>query len=153
ELFQYNGDSEKAVEVMQKIVDTKCSNESEKGWYLQNLARYMYKISHVESNSLQKSAFRQNYQLLHPKEGLTYKKLAFINENRIQRIKTFINQHGTYEELMLSIEDIIDMLSFGIPAEKFESALQELGIAIGFLSQRPDKEYKKGPDNLWCGVD
>ncbi len=153
ELFQYNGDSEKAVEVMQKIVDTKCSNESEKGWYLQNLARYMYKISHVESNSLQKSAFRQNYQLLHPKEGLTYKKLGFINENRIQRIKTFINQHGTYEELMLSIEDIIDMLSFGIPAEKFESALQELGIAIGFLSQRPDKEYKKGPDNLWCGVD
>ena len=24
---------------------------------------------------------------------------------------------------------------------------------IGFLSERPDKEYKKGPDNLWCGVD
>jgi hypothetical protein len=23
---------------------------------------------------------------------------------------------------------------------------------LGFLSERPDKEFKKGPDNLWCGV-
>ena len=152
-MHQYNGDSEKAAEVMQKIVDTKCNNDSEKGWYLQSLARYTYNLSHVDSNNLQKSAFRKNYQLLHPKEGLTYKKLAFINENRIKRIKAFINQHDDYEELMLTIENIIDMLTFGIPAEKFEIALQELGSSIGFLSQRPDKEYKKGPDNLWCGVD
>jgi hypothetical protein len=34
--------------------------------------------------------------------------------------------------------------------EKFEKALQDLGYAIGFLSQRPDKEFKKGSDNLWC---
>lgn len=153
EIHQYNSDSEKAVELMQKVVDTKCTTDSEKGWYLQTLARYTYNLSHVESNNLQKSAFRKNYQLLHPKEGLTYKKLAFINENRLKRIKTFISQHDNYEELMLTIENIIDMLSFGIPAEKFEIALQELGSSIGFLSQRPDKEYKKGPDNLWCGVD
>lgn len=152
ELHQYNGDSEKAVEVMQKIVDKMCSHESEKGWYLQTLARYQYKLSRVESNNLQKSAFKRNYQLLHPKEGLTYKKLAFVNENRINRIKAFVNQHTEYEELMLSIDNITDMLTFGIPSEKFEGALQELGVALGFLSQRPDKEYKKGPDNLWCGV-
>jgi len=40
-----------------------------------------------------------------------------------------------------------------MPAEKFEVALQEIGSMLGFLSQRPDKEFKKGPDNLWCGVD
>lgn len=153
ESFHYNGDPEKSIEMMQKIIDTKCSSESEKGWYLQILARYMYSISAVESNSLQKSSFQKNYQLLHPKEGLTYKKIAFINENRIQRIKEFIKQQESYEELMLTVENIIDMLSFGIPSEKFELALQELGKALGFLSQRPDKEYKKGPDNLWCGVD
>jgi len=152
ELHQYNGDSEKAVEIMQKIVDNKCAHESEKGWYIQTLARYQYKLSRVESNNLQKSAFKKNYQLLHPKEGLNYKKLAYLNENRINRIKAFVNQHAGYEELILSIDNIIDMLNFGIPAEKFEGALQELGVALGFLSQRPDKEYKKGPDNLWCGV-
>ena len=24
---------------------------------------------------------------------------------------------------------------------------------LGFISQRPDKEIRKGPDNLWCGID
>ena len=40
-----------------------------------------------------------------------------------------------------------------MPSEKFESALKDIGESIGFLSQRPDKEIKKGPDNLWCGVE
>jgi hypothetical protein len=54
--------------------------------------------------------------------------------------------------MMISIDGILQNLSFGMPSEKFELALKELGEAIGFLSQRPDKEIKKGPDNLWCGV-
>ena len=51
---------------------------------------------------------------------------------------------------MLSVDDILGNLSFAQPANNFEKALQDLGSAIGFLSQRPDKEFKKGPDNLWC---
>jgi hypothetical protein len=43
-------------------------------------------------------------------------------------------------------------LEFGTLADKFETALKELGLMLGFLSERPDKEIKKGPDNLWCGV-
>ncbi len=37
-------------------------------------------------------------------------------------------------------------------AEKFESALKSIGELLGFVSQRPDKEIRKGPDNLWCGI-
>jgi hypothetical protein len=54
---------------------------------------------------------------------------------------------------MISVEGILQNFSFGMPSEKFEAALQDIGEAIGFLSQRPDKEIKKGPDNLWCGVE
>lgn len=35
-------------------------------------------------------------------------------------------------------------------ADKFESALNELSVALGFLGERPDKEWKEGPDNLWA---
>ncbi|WP_312702146.1 hypothetical protein, partial [Escherichia coli] len=31
--------------------------------------------------------------------------------------------------------------------------LHNLGVSIGFVCQRPDKEIKKGPDNLWGDVD
>jgi replicative superfamily II helicase len=148
----YAGDYEKASSIIQEIVDNHCSDDSEKGWYLQLMARYKYLQSKVDSNTLQKSAFLKNHELLKPSEGITYKKLDFINENRIQRIIAHIKSFKNFEELMLSVEGVLADLEFGTSAEKFESAFQELGIMLGFLSERPDKEFKKGPDNLWCGV-
>ncbi|MEM7554759.1 MAG: DEAD/DEAH box helicase family protein [Cyanobacteria bacterium P01_A01_bin.84] len=146
----YKNEPENAVKYIQKIVDLYCNNQGEEGWYLQCLARYKYKISKVESNRIQKSAYRCNTHLLKPKEGINYKKLQYINENRLKRIKDWISSFETYEELLMEINDILEKLTFGQPSDKFEKAVQNLGNAIGFLSQRPDKEIKKGPDNLWC---
>src|SRR5690606_18907399 len=41
-------------------------------------------------------------------------------------------------------------LAFGEEAEKFENGIHEVGKALGFTCQRPDREIKQGPDNLWC---
>lgn len=153
EELHFKGNSEKACEKMQKLIDEYCDDDFERGWYLQLLARYKYFISKSEANSLQKSAFEKNLQLLKPKEGVSYKKLEYIHENRLRRIKEWISQFKNYEELMLSLDNTLSDLSFGMPSEKFEKALKDVGLMLGFLSQRPDKEFKKGPDNLWCGVD
>ena len=32
----------------------------------------------------------------------------------------------------------------------FEQALDEIAPALGFVGERPDKEWKEGPDNLWA---
>jgi hypothetical protein len=151
-VLNYAGDHAKSSVLIQKIVDTYCNNDSEKGWYLQLMARYKYLQSKVDSNTLQKSAFLKNHELLKPSEGITYQKLDFINENRIQRIIKHIKSFDSFEELKLNVEGVLSDLEFGTTAEKFESALQDLGLLLGFLSERPDKEFKKGPDNLWCGV-
>lgn len=146
------GDFQKSFSMMQKLCDTYNSNPFEKGWYLQQLARYHYSVSKIDSNSLQKSAFQHNNQLLKPKEGIIYKKVNYINQNRNNRIIGWVSSFSNYSEMMISINGTLDDLSFGRQSEKFEAALMELGKAIGFISQRPDKEIKKGPDNLWCGV-
>ncbi|GEM_PF-104540 len=147
----YSNEAEKAANYMQQIIDSYCANnQTERGWYLQTLARYKHKISKNDSNITQKSAFKSNSQLLKPKEGVNYQKLSYISENRVIRIKKWISTYTNYEELIMSVNDILDQLSFGQPSEKFEKALQDLGCAIGFLSQRPDREFKKGSDNLWC---
>lgn len=151
-VMSYAGDFEKASQLIQQIIDNHCNDESERGWYMQIMARYTYNISKSESNALQKSAFLKNHELLKPNEGITYKKIEFINENRIKRISEWIKQHKGFQELMLSVEDVMSDLEFGVSAEKFEIAFKELGLMLGFLSERPDKEFKKGPDNLWCGV-
>jgi replicative superfamily II helicase len=152
EEFNYKKEFSKAVETSQKVIDL-ITNENEKGWYLQNMARYIYRLSKAESNKYQTSAFKKNLQALKPREGIIYDKLNFINEDRIKRIKSWINNHGNYEELTLALSEINEKLSFGETSDQFEKALQDLGIALGFLSQRPDKEYKKGADNLWCTSD
>ncbi|MGD1713447.1 hypothetical protein [Dapis sp. BLCC M172] len=148
--FYYN-EPENAINHLRKIIDNYCKNDkTEQGWYLQILARYKYKISKADSNSIQKEAWKKNEGLLKPKEGINYKKLSDINDNRMKRIKDWISKQKTYEELMLTVNDILGNLSFGIKAQKFEKALQDLGSAIGFLSERPEKKYKTSPDNLWC---
>jgi len=147
------GEYDKACNLIQSLCDKFNNEDLERGWYLQQLARYKYRTSKVSSNEIQKSAFHNNLQLLKPKEGISYKKIEFINQNRVRRIKEWMIQFSNYSDMMISVEGILQNLSFGMPSEKFETALKDVGEAIGFLSQRPDKEIKKGPDNLWCGVE
>ena len=49
----------------------------------------------------------------------------------------------------MDIDLIISDLSFGVKADKFEEALDKVGKLLGFETQRPDKEIRKAPDNLW----
>lgn len=151
-VLNHAGNFEKASDLIQEIIDSHCDDDSEKGWYLQIMARYMYLLSKQKANSLQKSAFLKNNELLKPNQGITYQKLEFVNENRTKRISEWIKSHKDFQELMISIDGVLSDLEFGTTAEKFESAFKELGLMLGFLSERPDKEFKKGPDNLWCGV-
>lgn len=143
-------DVEGAIKTIQKVVDIFPSDHLERGWYLQILARYQYSLSKIESNKTQKGAFKNNHGLLNPKDGITYQKLSFINGDRVSKIKEFVAQFKDYSELMLKIDENNSYLSFSNPSEKFESAIKNLGTMLGFLSQRPDKEFKRGPDNLWC---
>ncbi|OKH53900.1 hypothetical protein NIES2101_09125 [Calothrix sp. HK-06] len=114
------------------------------------MARYKYKISKVESNKTQKSAFKSNTLLLKPREDVNYQKLQYISGNRIQLIKNWIDLYSNYEELIMTLNSILENLSFGQPSDNFEKALQDLGVALGFLSQRPDREFKK--DQIIFGV-
>ncbi len=145
-----NNEYEKAAENMQKFINNLTLDNLDRGWYLQQLARYTYPIYKEKSIELQKSAFKLNSQLLKPKIDIEYNKVSYIHENRMKRIHSFLNAFSNYEELRLSIDAKLDDLSFGMESEKFEAALKFVGEFLGFISQRPDKEIRKGPDNLWC---
>jgi len=148
-----NGRINEACAILQSICDDLLTDDKEKGWYLQQIARYHYRSSKTESNRFQVAAFLKNKQLLKPIHGIEYKKIEFVNENRVSRIRAWISTCNDYEDMILRVESILQNLTFGLRHEKFESALNELGEVIGFLAQRPDKEIKKGPDVLWCGVE
>ncbi|CAH0133259.1 hypothetical protein SRABI106_00042 [Rahnella aquatilis] len=151
--FYLKGNVTKACQLIQDICDIYSKDTKEKGWYLQLLARYKFFESKVESNRYQQAAFQNNSALLKPKDGIEYKKIGDINTSRTERIKNWMLSQSDFQSLMINVDGVLENLSFGVHSEKFECALDELGKMIGFVCQRPDKEIRKGPDNLWAGVE
>ena len=147
----YDGNYSHSAEVMQRIADKFSSDIKEKAWYIQSLARMTYGLSENDANKLQISAFKQNRYLLKPRDGINYEKLIVVEDIRVSKILEWVALHQDTKELLLDVDKILSDASFGVDSDKFEEAIKNIGLMLGFLSQRPDKEYKKGPDNLWCG--
>ncbi len=145
-----DGNYSKAGEVLQLLLDSGAIDEEDKSWYLQERARYSYRFSRQESSALQIAAHRKNRLLLRPATGTTVSQLTVVSEGRMERICDWIRKFSSYDDLNVAITDILSRLTFGVKAEKFEHALDELSRALGFAGERPDAEWKEGPDNLWA---
>ena len=80
---------------------------------------------------------------------LVAKVATLTPEKRLERIREWLASHEIFESVATHIDDILTNLTFGVLADRFEQALQDLASALGFESDRPGKEWKEGPDNLW----
>ena len=61
----------------------------------------------------------------------------------------WIRQYESYNSLLISLTNILDKAVFTATFETFEEGMDDLGKALGFGTQRPDKNAGTGPDNLW----
>jgi replicative superfamily II helicase len=131
-------------------VDVAKLDSEDKAWYLQTMARYYHRANRTESQRLQIAAHKTNRLLLKPPSGVTVAQLIIVSQGRVERIADWIRQFGDYGQLEIALSDILSRLVFGTKAEKFEQALDETSRALGFAGERPEKEWKEGPDNLWA---
>jgi replicative superfamily II helicase len=144
------GDHAGAANTLQMLLDSGAVEKQEKGWYLQEQARYHYVESRAISEKLQVTAHKNNRLLLRPPTGVTVTKLTIVSQGRTERVRKWIANHATYADLNVTVTDMLAWLVFGSKADKFEAALDELSRALGFVGERPDSEWKEGPDNLWA---
>jgi len=119
------------------------------GWYTQLAGFYLYKSDPVKSIEKQLKAHRMNTSLPRPPEGVEYQKIQRKMGQQPNKIVKWVKKHAEPNSLVLDANVILDKLSFGVPFKKFEDAFANLAEIIGFESQRPEKEYGKGPDILW----
>ncbi|KQO66649.1 MULTISPECIES: DEAD/DEAH box helicase family protein [Methylobacterium] len=145
-----DGDYARASETIQALLDDGSVGEDDKGWYLQERARYEHQSRRADAQVLQVSAHRKNRLLLKPPTGVTVSKLTIVSQGRMERIADWVRGFGSYVEMDVTVSDILGRLVFGTKADNFEKALDELSRALGFAGERPDKEWKEGPDNLWA---
>jgi replicative superfamily II helicase len=151
ELAWMKGDYDAATKCVQTLLNTHKFDSSDIGWYLQMMARFNYPSNRAESSRLQLAAHNSNRMVMRPPQGFVVTKLELlISQGRVERIANWIRSHGNYAQLQVALGDILGRLVFGVKADKFEQALDELSRALGFAGERPDKEWKEGPDNLWA---
>lgn len=144
------GDYAGASDRLQKLMDDGNVENDDKAWYLQERARYLYRTERIESQRQQAAAHKRNRMLLKPPTGVTVAKLTIVSHGRAERIAAWIRGFGAYADMAVTISDILGRLRFGVKSDDFERALDELSRALGFAGERPDKEWKEGPDNLWA---
>lgn len=142
------GQYEEAFDKYQLIANKFNDKPLEKGWYLQKAAKCKYLYDKINGERLQEIAHNLNLYLLKP-DGVHYRPIPKINQNSLSLALSYIRKHNKHDDLSLHVDEIFVNLSFGVSANKFENALKEIGELLGYTSQRPDQEFKVGPDNLW----
>jgi replicative superfamily II helicase len=149
ETASHQGDPAQAARIIQDLIDKHVTDDADKGWYIQQMARYTYHVSNEKSNALQLEAHKKNRFLMKPQHGMRIDTII-VSQQRVGNIITWMKRFGCYADLLIELDDILGRLAFGVKADRFERAFDELGRALGFSTQRPDKEWKAGPDNLWA---
>lgn len=151
ETLARGGKQPQAVAAIQKIIDTWAKDDpAERGWYLQEMARHTWGFDRTDAEKLQAHAHSHNPYVLKPRGGSPVPKLdILVSQKRIQRIIAWLHGRHTHQQAMITLDDVLSRLDFGVKADKFEAALDELAGILGFGGQRPDRQHGVGPDNLW----
>ncbi|MGB2728320.1 MAG: DEAD/DEAH box helicase [Halobacteriota archaeon] len=147
EALYQKGHVQNAVDKLQELIAI--SDQTDKGWFLQLKATYLYPTNTTTSMDAQLKAFTENERLFRPPLGISYSKLSSKGTNRASLILEWIRKHDLPNATIIQVNSIKEKLAFGLPSDLFEEGVKEFGVVLGFLSDRPEKLTRSGPDNLW----
>ena len=134
-----------------KMVKDKEDDKRTKGYLCQIQAEYTNKTDPVLAQEILTVGKNLSAAILSPIRGIQYKRT--INTiPQAQAISTNISARKLgLNELLVYIDGILSNLCMESEYEKFEEALNQVGVSLGFVCSRPDKETGGyGPDNLWA---
>lgn len=140
----------KAKDLLNELANS-ISDRKEKGFVKQLLAEYVNLYDKAEAQKIQMSATNDNRRVLKPIEGIQYHKIQRGLLDQAMSCSSFlVRMYDDPNKLVIEANGILDELQFkDDSSNKFEEALKNIARYLGFDSQRPEQEYKKGPDVLW----
>ncbi|HET9805189.1 MAG TPA: hypothetical protein VFP96_18250 [Candidatus Acidoferrum sp.] len=116
---------------LQDLVDQQKIEGTERGWDLQEMARYVHAFDRDRSNELQIAAHQLNRHLLKPQNGMVFEPISAKGQKRIERIMAWVKDFASAEDLLIEVDAITTNLRFGVGADDFEAAIDRLGKAFG----------------------
>lgn len=122
-----------------------------KGYLKQIFAEYTNLYDQAEAQKIQMSAGTDNRRILKPIAGIQYHKIAgAVADQAVSCSNYLIGRYDDPNKLIIEVNGILVELQFKENTSNiFEEGFKNIAKYLGFESQRPEQEYKKGPDVLW----
>ncbi len=145
------GDHPGALQTL-KVVERSLEDEDARALMLVREAEIAHHVDPANAQKILLSAYRLNNAVIKPLEGVAYQKLTAATGQQASAVQE-IHRERFMEAVdrVLRVKGLAEDLVFEPnTSQKFEAAIQELGLLIGLGTQRPEKAFGgKGPDNLW----
>lgn len=146
--FAVSNNPREAVNTLRIILNKVEIDDKDEGWYLQRVANYMLEVNPGEYLEIQQAAHEKNSSVLCP-PNVSARPISPSLSEIPAIILGWFNQFGNPNGAIAAIQDLRARLSYDGSPETLEQALLELAPLLGADSSRPEKEYGKGPDDLW----
>ena len=96
------------------------------------------------------SAIQSNPRVMKPLEGIEYSKAPSGIDQAVNVRKAVTRRFNDSNEIVVGFHYLVSCLTFSSGnVFEFESAIEDLGTFLGFVSQRPERDTDSGPDALW----
>ena len=122
------------------------------GQLLEQAAAYIDPIDPVRAQQLLAAAREGNNYVLRPLSGIAFASIEYAGSQAGTIVARMNGMYGNPASMRVAVENMLDALTFDpLRTDEFEEAMFELGLFLGFNSQRPERELHPGlPDNLWA---
>ena len=141
----------KAVATLDSAIDATAEGQV-KAWLLSRKAAFQHPMDADGAQHTLVVAHGMEPGVIKPMHGTTYKRLTPATGK--QATALIANHDGRFIDpttMKLFADQLCGDLQFKSEAAgKFEAAVNDLAWFIGIRGQRPERDYKEGPDNLWA---
>lgn len=122
-----------------------------KGYLMQCLSEYINLYDKVEAQKTLLSASSFNTRILKPLDGISYHKLESLEMEQAKACSEFLKtKYNNPNKIIIEINSLLENLIFKPETSNiFEESLKMLAQYFGFNAQRPEDEFRRGPDVLW----
>ncbi len=128
-----------------------CDDPRTAGRLLEQAATYFDKLNPSKAQEILARGRTLNEYVLRPLAGITFAPLAYEGAQANTLSTRLSAMYGAPSAMRVAVEAMLEKLAFDPAAtELFEEGMLELGLFLGFGSQRPERQLGQGPDNLWA---
>ncbi len=121
------------------------------GWIGETHAAYLQALDPVAAQTALAAAGRLNGAILRPLAGLDYHKIGTTSPQSEQAATYLTGRYSSGADLIVGADAILADIAWDKErTDEAEAALAELGLHLGFNSQRPELAYGIGSDVLWA---